>query len=363
MCFHPGVVDKSNKNCFMGSLEKLIDRFGEKVAKENIKKDNWVLVPCGQCLACRISYAEHWAARCETETHYHEQNVFITLTYDDDHVPVIDYETGEIYKGLKKPLEYFQGQTRERLTVFKPDLQKFWKRLRKATGAKLMYYASGEYGDKTGRPHYHCIIYGLEIPDLELWDERRGYQRFHSKWLDEIWGLGRTEIGSVTYESCRYVARYVIKKRKGKEAKYYEEAKIFPEFVNMSLKPGIGMQYFEDHKDEIYKTDKIYLQGGRTVKPPRYFDKLMDEEQLQRELGEFWSFRDFIEPDEAKTVKVESEFMRDIKDKRRKVVLTKTEARWRATNLSLLEYYKSQEKAFESKNTLAKNRGKIDEQD
>ena len=81
----------------------------------------------------------------------------------------------------------------------------------------------------------------------------------------------------------------------------------------------------------------------------------------RKELGEFWRFREFIEPDEAKTVKVESEFMREIKDKRRKVVLAKTEAKWRATNLSLLEYYESQEKAFENKNTLAKNRGKIDE--
>ncbi len=367
MCFHPGVVDKTNKNTYIGGLEKWIDRIGSAKCKKNILEDKWVLTPCGQCLACRIQYAANWAARCELETNYHKQSIFLTLTYDEEHVPVLNKETGEIYRGVRNPAEYVAGVTLERMTVYKPDIQKFIKRLRKAAEKEgladhIMYYLSGEYGDKTGRPHYHLIVYGLEVPDAEHIGSRRGYDRFTSEWLKEVWGMGLIEIGSVTYESCQYVARYVIKKRKGKDAKEYKDAGIMPEFVQMSLKPAIGQRYWEEHKDEIYSLDQINLASGRTVKPPRYFDKLEDREMLMDEIGQIESLRQKFEPDcEMMPGEAESDFMRDIKTKRRKTVLTKTEARWRATNLDLREYYEMQERNFENKNKLAKNRGIIDE--
>lgn len=379
MCFHPNLVSAGK---FQGSLEKRIkfrldgtpntkeqQRAAEKLIKQEIRDGITQLVPCGQCLQCRIQYAANWAARCECEIGYHENSYFITLTYDDQHVPVHNMATLEDYKGIRDPIEYVQGKTVERLSLRKKDMQDFLKRLRdhcnreeKYDNAEegLMVYYCGEYGDTTARPHYHAIIYGFKIPDLKHHYSKKGYMHFTSEWLSNIWKNGLIDIGSVTYESCQYTARYVIKKRKGPKAKeWYQERGIEPEFVQMSLKPGIGYRYWNDHRDEIYSIDKLYLAAGRKQTPPRFFD--MKEDKLWCYIeGKLNEAGEIIDAESVVLQKVESDQMREIKRARRKRANDRLFAELEKTTKGMLAYMEAKETAFENNHKQALNRGAVD---
>lgn len=231
-------------------------------------------VPCGRCMECRLNKSREWATRMMLECQYHQSSYFVTLTYDDKNVPVTyypDLDTGEALPAL---------------TLVKSDLQLFMKRLRRRLEyhgrPPIRYYAVGEYGDQTHRPHYHLVIFGLQLDDLELLKRSAlGFPYYRSQLIEDCWPNGYSMVCQVSWETCAYVARYCTKKLSGDFAEFYQTFNILPEFALMSRKPGIAYQYFEDHKDEIYRTDEIFLQmasGGKSVKPCRYYDKMYDLE-------------------------------------------------------------------------------------
>lgn len=178
-------------------------------------------LPCGNCMACRLNHARMWSIRIVHEASLYANNVFLTLTYDDEHLP----ENG---------------------TLVKRDLQLFMKRFRKCVG-KVRYYACGEYGDKFGRPHYHLVVFGIGLDDPVFKDKKydKKSNGYHCKLAS--WDKGLVHIGTVTVDSANYVAGYVVKKFKGKGAKeHYDELGVIPEFVLMSRRPGIGADFFGD---------------------------------------------------------------------------------------------------------------------
>lgn len=125
-------------------------------------------VPCGKCIGCRLERSRQWAIRCMHEASLYEDNCFITLTYNDDHLP----SNGSLDK---------------------THFQKFLKRLRKSIyPQKLRYYHCGEYGDEGGRPHYHAIIFGWSPSDKVLisTEDKQGItcHRYLSESLTQIWG-------------------------------------------------------------------------------------------------------------------------------------------------------------------------------
>lgn len=247
------------------------------------KSDNYKLVPCGQCMNCRIAKSKTWACRNVLENLDSEQSCFVTLTYAPGFVPIVNHYTGEVGRGDKGIVD--QGEIIQNLTLWPEDVQKFIKRLRRRyeyhEGKKLRYYYAGEYGPKTLRPHYHLLLYNYIPSDLEFWKTHNGQNWFLSKELAEIWGMGFVSIGILTYQSAAYVARYTTKKLYGDEGKQRQrELGLIPEFSRMSLKPGIGAKYYEENKDNIYKFDKIILPGerARVVKPPKYYDDKYKEE-------------------------------------------------------------------------------------
>lgn len=233
--------------------------------------NDYIDVPCGKCIGCRIDYSRSWALRCMLESQYHKSTMFLTLTYDDENVPhssYVDSETGEI---------------KDILTLKPKDFTDFMKRLRERYkryyDKELRYYACGEYGSTTLRPHYHAIIFGLDLDDLKLLKKSHtGYDIFESEFLNSCWKLGYINCSHSSFETCAYTARYVMKKRKGKDADEYEYFNIEPEFVRMSLKPGIGQSYYDEHKHDIYLNDEIILKDGKKFKPPTFFDKKFAEE-------------------------------------------------------------------------------------
>ena len=241
--------------------------YDDENTNSGIYYKNYVEVPCGHCVGCRLKRSRDWANRCMLELPYHESSYFVTLTYNNDNLP--------FHTELDDYGNYINVST-----LVKKDLQDFLKRLRKnyKYGNHLKYYACGEYGDNTSRSHYHLIIFGLKLDDLKFYkSSRMGFNYYTSEFLNKVWNKGFVVVANVSWETCAYVSRYVMKKKLGKESAFYDEYDIEPEFTCMSLKPAIGYEYFKEHKDKIYETDSISIstsKGGLTTKPPKYFDNL-----------------------------------------------------------------------------------------
>lgn len=208
-----------------------------------------VQLPCGQCISCRLERSRQWATRCMHEAHMHENNWWVTLTYSDENLP-------------------------EKRSLKREDFTNFIKRFRKH-GAKIRYFACGEYGDNTQRPHYHAILFGAPraIESLQL-HSRGSYPLYTDDFTTRVWGLGHAVIGAVTFESAAYTARYVCKKITGNAAKAHYRGRT-PEFSAMSLKPGIGAQFFYKYYEDITNYDRCTTRGGRHQRLPRYYDKLL----------------------------------------------------------------------------------------
>lgn len=208
-------------------------------------------VPCGQCMLCRLEHARQWAVRITHEATLHDANSFITLTYNDENLP----EKG----GLRYA-----------------DLQKFWKRLRKEVGP-LRYYAVGEYGDKTQRPHYHACLFGHAFTDDRIILRQKPYLLWTNKVLEETWGLGSVSVGALTFETAQYTAAYVTKKLNKRRYKWVDETT--GELVDleqpkafMSLRPAIGRDWLENFGNATYAHDHVVI-GGKPQKPPKYYDR------------------------------------------------------------------------------------------
>lgn len=226
----------------------------------------FLTIPCGKCLECRLDYARTWASRCMMEAQLHESSYFVTLTYDDEYIPVsITNSDGEFMSSLCKK-----------------DFQDFMKRLRERTGQKLRYFACGEYGSKTKRPHYHALIFGLHLDDLVLYSKNgRGDLLYNSKFMDSVWKKGYVVIGDLTYDSACYTARYVVKKALNDDSDLLDDLGFEKEFVLMSRNPGIGKEFYEQHKDEFRKYGHVYIptsDGSLKVISPRYFNNFLEEE-------------------------------------------------------------------------------------
>lgn len=208
-------------------------------------------LPCGRCIGCRLERANQWATRLMNESRLHRHNWFLTLTYDDAHLPRLDGEP---------PLP----------TLRPRDMVLFLKRLRKAHPG-LRYYQCGEYGDTTKRPHHHAIIFNLHLGDLaQLTRARNSHTLYDSATIRGAWKNGHISVGAVTYETAAYVAAYVTKKITGPLAADHYRGRV-PEYSTMSRRPGIGAGYFDTYHQEIYPADELIVRGHK-MKPPRYYD-------------------------------------------------------------------------------------------
>lgn len=223
-------------------------------------------VPCGGCVGCRIDRSRQWTIRLLHESKLHEMKCFLTLTYDDSHLPV----DGSLNK---KHVQDFLKRLRRRHARSNPD-------------AKLRYFMCGEYGDVSSRPHYHMILFGCDFSDKRLIGENhRGDKRYRSALLDSIWSHGLCEIGSVTEQSCGYVSRYIMKKINGDLAEDHyrrinpltgEYVDLLPEYNAMSLKPGIGLDFYTKYKTDFYPRDSSCM-AGKLFPVPKYYDRQLEK--------------------------------------------------------------------------------------
>lgn len=232
-------------------------------------------LPCGQCIGCRLDYSLDWATRLMHENQMHDVSAFITVTYDDAHLPA--------------------GRS-----LVKRDAQLFMKRLRKEISpCRIKFFMAGEYGEKYGRPHYHALIFGFGFPDrVALKVTQSGSMIYSSEMLSRVWSKGFASVGDVTFESAAYVARYCLKKINGKgkeiasgryELKPYERVletgevvDVLPEFVTMSRGgrsgKGIGYSWYQKFRSDVFPHDYAMVRSGAKMPPPRYYDGLYELE-------------------------------------------------------------------------------------
>lgn len=224
-------------------------------------------IPCNNCMGCKLERSRQWAVRMMHESKCYPANSFLTLTYDDQHVPV-DY-------GLDLR-----------------HLQLFLKRLRKSQPQKLRFFACGEYGDLNGRPHYHAIVFNYDPPDKKKHTIINNKIHYTAESLSKTWQLGYATVADVTPQSCNYVARYVTKKiNTGDDygaSRYWRVSpidgqyhQVKPEFATMSTKPGIGHTYTEKFKSDYYPSGFVVVNGVRQAPPKYYISKLTEEEQTR----------------------------------------------------------------------------------
>jgi len=202
----------------------------------------------------------------------------LNLTYNDDHLP----EHGQLWKD---------------------DLQRFFKRLRKA-GFKFRYVASGEYGEKTRRPHFHIALFGVDFDrDRVLFGRAPcGDRTYISNSVSESWKYGNHLIGSLNFESAAYIARYIMKKIKGPNASPIplattEDGELIlpnPEFMIMSK--GIGKSWFRDYfMSDVFPTGSVVTTQGSRAPVPRYYKTMLKE--IGNDLALDMQFRSSVRAD------------------------------------------------------------------
>lgn len=253
---HPNNPKKTHTIKFLGQPYSL-----ELVSSMKLPEGQKIIaIPCGQCIGCRLDYAKRWADRCLAESLCHDSNYFLTLTYDDEHLPA---------KREGSPIHSLEPR----------ELQLFMKRLRKKfSNQTIRFFACGEYGELNMRPHYHLILFGLKLDDLKLLRKSDlGQPYYISESISRLWTYGYHIIGDCTWNTCSYVARYMVKKQKGFNAKVYDELNYEPEFCRMSRRPGLGKEFYEERLDDFYNFSAVSVStssGSRSLRSNRYTDSI-----------------------------------------------------------------------------------------
>jgi len=202
------------------------------------------VVNCGRCVPCLRKKQIDWCFRLGKELNASESACFLTLTYNDESIPF----------------------TEGGYSLVRKDFQDFMKRLRKhANKTKIKYYACGEYGDKTERPHYHAIIFNLPRP--------------FEKYVQKAWKHGHIHIGTVTEASIFYTTKYALKGLRRKRSDEVDEYGREPQFQLMSN--GLGVNYVKQTIVEYLRTNGsklLTVPGGAKKKLPRYYvDKMFTD--------------------------------------------------------------------------------------
>lgn len=242
------------------------------------KKDANLLAPvkiaCNHCWGCRLDRSKNWAVRCMAEAQLHKENCFITLTFSPEN---------------------------QKASLDVKTFQLFMKKLRKKYSDKtIRFFHCGEYGD-LGLAHHHAILFGLDFKDKYLWKVNNNVKLYRSPELEKLWQFGFSTVGACTFETCAYVARYIMKKINVSDQSYEEGTtqkelqkngfnphylrvdidtgeviQLKPEYITMSRRPGVAHDWVLKYHTDVYTTDSVLIRDGIKVRPPKYYDQIYD---------------------------------------------------------------------------------------
>lgn len=239
-----------------------------------------ISIPCGQCLGCRLDRSRAWGVRImhEAQLAGPGRAHFALLTLSPEWLEKLEADE----------------PARPRNSLWKPDVQRFMKRLRNRVGEGVKSFTGAEYGDERARPHYHACLMHLDLPDLEPWKRvGSGNVVYRSQLLEQVWPFGYVHVGTLTQQSAEYAARYAVKKANGALAdEVYarvdeatgEVSRVVPEFALMSK--GLGKGWFERFASDCHSG--FVIQNGRKVPVPRYYRVRLPEavQLVQRVRGQ-----------------------------------------------------------------------------
>lgn len=241
------------------------DIIGTACANSIKLKDLEFRVPCGKCLPCQKKRRSEWSLRLEHEYLFSDSAFFITLTYNDYHIP----RTKEGYQTLhKKHLQNYIKRLRNDHVKYVTKTLGCSKKDVKHKAKSLRYYAVGEYGSKTRRPHYHLILFNMDIENLAS--------------IKNQWKFGMSDVGTVTSASINYVTKYMFKHFNRKTDKRT------PPFSLMSKKPIIGHAYLENYGVHHIESESLEVrdQNGHVRRLPKiYLRRLFTNKEDRLELS------------------------------------------------------------------------------
>lgn len=240
-------------------------------------------VPCGHCRLCQLRKRKEMSVRLSHEASCHESCCFITLTYNDDNVPTTDFRPID---DPDKKFDVGLGSFPE-LTLIPSHVQKFIKRLRRHLEyvpkiksdrrdhvSRIRYFAVGEYGSKTHRPHYHVIIFGWRPSDGQLFKMHNGNPVYRSSQIEKLWKYGFSSFSDVNPYVAKYCARYVTKKFARLEDPN-DLHDVVPEFTLQSVRDGgIGALWFDKFGEHACSLGLCTLRCGERISKcsiPRYY--------------------------------------------------------------------------------------------
>ena len=198
------------------------------------EKYNFIQLPCRQCDTCLQERTNEWKMRLAHESEMSEKNgpfsKFVTFTYEPKNLPPYSF------------LRY-------------SDVQKALKRLRKKVPS-FRYFVASEYGEKNNRPHYHILFFGLDLPDLKRENKLNGHAQFSSKILNEAWGKGRVQMGTLSEGGMKYVNNYLLKEQGPHQKWLIQEDWAFTRKQILFMR---NWQETEEHYTEVIESkDEFY---------------------------------------------------------------------------------------------------------
>ncbi|AXL15364.1 replication initiator protein [Microviridae sp.] len=227
------------------------------------KKNGRLSIPCGKCLYCNAKRRGDWSFRLWQEYKRSKTAFFVTFTYSNENlVDYVNVKTGEIRPSLHKPdVQLFIKRLRKYQEEYiKKELKLKTIKQARAAAPQIRYYACGEYGEITKRPHYHMILFNL---DLNLKDK-----------ILDIWKLGHVHIGTCNAKTIAYTTKYINKETSN------QESWVTPQFSIMSKRPPIGHEYLKENLMFHKKSNINYVKDdkGRTQRLPKFYkDKIFNQ--------------------------------------------------------------------------------------
>lgn len=247
----------------------------------------YVSVPCGKCPACRQRRASQWSFRLQQELKVSHSSLFLTLTYDPTYAPVTD--NGFLTLSKRDVQTFFKRLRNENCScAYAASRKGFYKRKQKksifskvkvgyqtpkCTCPKIRYYAVGEYGTNTGRPHYHIILFNAQLTACR-----------------KAWYMGQIHQGTVTRNSIGYTLKYISKDAVHPD-RYNSFDDRIPQFSLMSK--GLGGSYLKPRQIEFHRADlynRLYVRHseGYKVSIPRYYKDRIYNEIERKQIAIYW---------------------------------------------------------------------------
>jgi len=237
-------------------------------------KGGWIYyfpADCGKCIKCLIKRKAQWSYRMVEQMNASFSAYFVTLTYDDQHLTRTD--TGNTINPFdhKQFIENLKEYEKPEMLDYRPYSAE--EILRKYNGiqedGKLAYYGVSEYGGKTGRSHWHYILFNVRDTSS----------------ISMSWRMGRIQIDQCNINTIDYCLKYMVKDHEG-----YDYENRIKEKSYMSK--GLGLPAMTKNLLTHIKTPEgnmVLNQRGQRVALPRYYRKKFLTDDERREKGKYIS--------------------------------------------------------------------------